>query len=98
MSNNITYPDDFQELLNAAVAKYGEAILIVLAIEELSELQTELCHHLRGRGSNVTEEMADTILMLRQLENIFDNYQQVDRYVQQKLERLRRRLEENDHA
>lgn len=96
--NHTLFIDDFQSLLDAAVAKWGKPILIVLAIEELSELQTELCHHLRGRNANVAEELADTILMILQIENILDNQVEVDKMIRQKVARLRERIAAPEQA
>jgi NTP pyrophosphatase (non-canonical NTP hydrolase) len=90
--NDTLYPD-LQNLLAEAVEKWGKDILIVLAIEELSELQTELCHYLRGRSdANVSEEAADVILMLCQLVDILNIQDEMEYILDSKIARLRERL------
>lgn len=62
------------------VEKFGAEKQIIVAIEELSELQKELCKYLRGaylpkHPSNlvhIAEEIADTEIMIEQLKLIFD--------------------------
>lgn len=59
----------FKELID----KYGDKQVIV-AIEELSELQKELCKYLRGKGNieNITEELADVQIMINQMQMLFE--------------------------
>lgn len=60
-------------ILEGAIQKFGIRHQVIVAIEELSELQKELTKWLRGRGKheNMMEEMADVSIMLNQLELIF---------------------------
>jgi arginine/lysine/ornithine decarboxylase len=46
---------------------------IIIAIEELSELQKELCKMLRGSANNknLVEELADVVIMLQAIQTIF---------------------------
>lgn len=39
------------EVLQRALDTYGSSMQIVVMMEEMSELQKELCKNLRGRGS-----------------------------------------------
>lgn len=93
-----------------AISHYGEAHQIIKAIEELSELQKELCKFLGGlmEGTYVnntdkrdrakcliTGEMADVEIMLRQMVLIFDNEQAMEAVIDGKLRRLRVRMEES---
>lgn len=80
----------FKELID----KYGDKQVIV-AIEELSELQKELCKYLRGKGNvdNITEELADAQIMINQMQMLFeiDSYvleQKIDEKVLRTKERL----------
>lgn len=76
------------------IEKYGEKQLIV-AIEELSELQKEVCKHLRGKGNreHIIEEIADVEIMLEQLKYYFSiSYEEVDEIKKYKLERTKERL------
>ena len=53
------------------LAKYGIEAQVVIAIEECSELQKELCKALRCKqtwnAESVKEELVDTIVMCQQL-------------------------------
>ena len=57
------------------IQKFGVKNQIIVAIEELSELQKELCKYLRDKTNirNISEEMADVEIMLEQLKIIFEN-------------------------
>lgn len=57
------------------IEKFGAKSQIIVAIEELSELQKELCKYLRDKTNirNISEEMADVEIMLEQLKLIFEN-------------------------
>jgi Flp pilus assembly CpaF family ATPase len=64
MRNNI-----YHQLIN----KFGTKNQCIVAIEELSELQKEICKYLRGLGNleNLAEEIADVEIMLEQLKIIY---------------------------
>lgn len=78
-----------------AISQYGGDNQVIVAIEELSELQKELCKHLRGNTNteHIAEEMADCEIMLDQLKMIFCNNELIDMYHKQKIQRLNMRLE-----
>lgn len=84
-----------QEVFKAALDKWG-ATQVVVAVEELSELQKELCKYLRrkARLSNIAEEMADVEIMLAQLKIKFRNTEEVEMWRKFKIDRLEGRLEE----
>lgn len=78
-----------------AIDIYGELNQKVVAIEELAELQKEICKDLRGKGNriNLTEELADVEIMLEQLKEMYlIDTQALDLIKRQKLERLDRRI------
>lgn len=62
-------------ILQKLIEKFGAKSQIIVAIEELSELQKELCKYLRDKTNirNISEEMADVEIMLEQLKLIFEN-------------------------
>ena len=62
------------ELYSGLIDKYNDK-QIVVAIEELSELQKELCKHLRDKTNmqNIIEEIADVVIMVEQLCIYFGN-------------------------
>src|SRR5680860_504054 len=57
------------EIYGLALKKYGIEKQMIKCIEELSELQKELCKHSLGQGSieHITEEIADVEIMLEQM-------------------------------
>lgn len=83
------------EIVRQAIDMFGEQSQIIVAIEELSELQKELCKLLRGHYhiSNMSEEMADVEIMLEQLKLIFNNRDNIENWKQTKLLRLKLRTE-----
>lgn len=65
---------ELKEIYEKLIDKFGEKAQVIVAIEELSELQKALCKYLRGQTNfeNIVEEIADVKIMLEQLELIFD--------------------------
>lgn len=63
-----------RKIYDKALETYGKDNQIIVAIEELSELQKELTKYLRGKldENHLIEEMADVYIMLEQLIYIFD--------------------------
>ena len=59
------------------------------AIEEFSELTEQLARDLNGQGdrAHIAEEMADSYIMLAQLELIYGNHTDVVEFVREKLQR-----------
>lgn len=82
------------EVLKAAISHYGERMQVIVAIEELSELQKELTKFLRGQADekHINEEMADVEIMLEQLKLMFGNRAAVTHWEHKKLTRLESRL------
>ena len=74
---------------------------IYVAIEELSELQKELCKFLRAIQNlkahtfsqiNIVEEIADVYIMLEQIKIYFDiPKEKIDNIIQQKIDRTKER-------
>ena len=83
-------------LLQRAIAKWGEDAQMKMVLEEMSELQKEICKLWRGKDNRdaIAEEVADVVIMLDQLELMLDIQYQVEQYRQKKLRRLQKRLEE----
>ena len=76
-------------ILEGAIKKFGYRHQVIVAVEELSELQKELTKWLRGKCNPacLLEEMADVSIMLNQLQLIFGD--PTDQEIA-KLERLER--------
>lgn len=64
-----------KKLFDNCIEKWGRHSQILMAIEELSELMTVLCHSLRKNKlfskNHLTEELADVKLMLDEVQYIF---------------------------
>lgn len=81
---------DIQKFIDIVISKYGTEHQVTVAIEELSELQKELCKFIRKSGnlSNIAEEIADVQLMLWQMQTVFDvRQEEVERRVKYKIDR-----------
>ena len=59
--------------LEEIIKYFGKEKQIIKCVEELSELQKELCKSVNGKGNldNIIEEIADVEIMLKQLKIIF---------------------------
>lgn len=75
---------------NAALVKYGAENQMIVAVEELSECQKEVCKILRGGRDfrHLAEEIADSMIMLEQLTMIFSLQDCVENYMELKINRL----------
>lgn len=84
-----------KELYEKAFNKWGDKQLVV-AIEEMAELQKELTKALRGMPciNNISEEVADVEIMLEQIRQIFNLGISVEVVKKHKLERLEERLKD----
>jgi heme oxygenase len=78
-----------------AADTFGNNMQIVVALEELSEVQKELCKALRGKVNtfNLAEEVADATIMLEQIRQMFNINEQVCGYMDEKVLRLQHRIE-----
>lgn len=82
------------EILKQAIVKYGKDAQVKMAIEEMSELTQALCKNFRGKGNaeNIAEEIADVEIMIQQLQIIFNNRNDVNRFYELKIKRLKNNL------
>ena len=83
------------EVLQRALDTYGYDLQIMMVLEEMSELQKELCKYLRGKYSpaNIAEEIADVEIMLEQMKMLFFCSDEVRDVRRRKVERLKERLD-----
>ena len=93
----ITVSDE--EILQDAINTYGRNSQINIAMEELAELIQALSKFNRDNSDwntvdNISEEMADVIIMLSQLEIIFGNSEDINTYIANKLKRLYDRIKD----
>ena len=81
-----------------AINTWGVESQTTVAVEELSELQKAICKYKRNPDSadmdNVAEEMADVMIVLKQLVAMFRNDGAVLKWYHVKTERLMERIEE----
>ena len=79
-----------EEIYLKLIQKFGVETQSVVAVEELSELQKEVCKMLRKIGNvhNLAEEIADTLIVIEQLMLIHDCESEVVLLKQQKLQRV----------
>ena len=98
---------DGNKTIDAAIIEYGENAQMDIAIEEMAELTKAICKRKRtgatgpeavaARG-NLIEEVADVFIMLVQLVRMFDGAEEVQQTVDEKLHRLKGRLERGGRA
>ena len=86
------------DTLQRAIMKYGREKQVLVAVEEMSELQKELLKNCNRNADNmqqILEEMADVYIMLKQLMMIYHyDINDLNTYISRKQERLRNRLDE----
>ena len=94
--NKIPYEDRAQVYTNALIC-FGEKAQMIVALEELSECQKEICKILRGKGNldHLAEEIADATIMLEQLRLFFQVNELVCQKMDEKVSRLDNRLKES---
>lgn len=81
------------ELYRKAIGNYGEAAQQIVAMGECSELIQAISKKLRGRETNLEEEIADVEIMLEQLK-LMSNESLIEEIKESKLQRLEKRLNE----
>lgn len=61
-------------LVARTIEKYGEGKQLIVGIEELSELQKEICKALRGKADrdHIVEEFGDVLIMLSNIKQIYN--------------------------
>lgn len=88
-----------QKLFEEAIEKWGKVAQIDMLLEETTELQLELHRIKRNRNDgldNLAQEMADTYIMLAQMQAVFKGtnlLELVESWVTIKLARLKIRVE-----
>ena len=87
--NKINYDQRVQTYINAFI-HFGEEMQLVVALEELSEVQKEICKTMRGYSNldHLAEEIADATIMLEQVRLIFNLNDLVCKKMDEKIKRL----------
>jgi NTP pyrophosphatase (non-canonical NTP hydrolase) len=87
--------------LTKAIKFFGKEKQLIKSVEELSELQKEICKELIGEGSleNIAEEMADCRIMMSQIELIYGSsfMEKVELKMNQKIKRLKSILDKKEN-
>lgn len=96
------------ETLEKAISRFGKNAQIDMAIEEMSELTKALLKERRVSKKhgftahpemieiaeeNISEEMADVIIMMVQLQIIYNNNEKVSSFINRKVKRLKSGLD-----
>lgn len=86
--------EERREIYAAAIMQHGAQLQAVVALEELSEAQKEICKFLRysGNADHLAEEIADAAIMLEQMSMAFHIRTQVCSWMDRKVQRLADRL------
>ena len=87
--NKISYEQRVQTYTNALI-HFGKANQLVVALEELSEVQKEICKTMRGDANldHLAEEIADATIMLEQVRLMFGLNDLVCEKMDEKIQRL----------
>ena len=87
------------EVLKQAIETYGKEKQSMMALEEMAELQKEVCKSSRGNNNHdeIVEEIADVLIMIEQLKIMHDvKYRELNEMFNFKINRLKERLETSD--
>lgn len=97
--NKINY-EERTKVYTDALKTFGATAQLVVALEEMSEVQKEICKALRGDCNtlHLAEEVADATIMLEQVRQIFGINDEVCRAMDEKVARLHQRIEEKKAA
>lgn len=97
-SLNLIPYDQRAEIYDAARQKFGDDAQLILAMEELSELQKEICKRFRGKDNEfqLADEIADATIMLEQLRRIPGLNELVCKRMDIKVMRLADRVEDKN--
>ncbi len=94
------FADENSDLFSRNLQSHGKTRQLLKCCEEMSELNVELCKYAGCSISDLDDfdfgavysEMADVIITLTQAMNILDCFDDVEKEVEYKLERLNMRL------
>jgi hypothetical protein len=97
--NKINY-EERAKVYSDARDTFGANAQLAKALEELNEVQLELCRFLTGRGNvlHLAEEVADATIMLEQVRQIFDINALVCDTMDRKVLRLQQRIEDTKNT
>lgn len=90
--------NDEKTVFQTAIEQYGTFAQTLMLLEEMSELQKEICKSWRGKDNReqIAEEIADVEIMLAQVKIIYDVAEDAEKWRNAKVKRLWERLGGND--
>lgn len=96
--SKISYEERVKTYTNALIS-YGTERQMIVAIEELSECQKELCKELRDKGDleHLAEEIADVLITMEQMVLFFGIQDRVEEWMDSKVQRLDKKLRVEAH-
>lgn len=94
--NQVCYGER-ERVYRDALKVYGQRLQETVAIEELSECIKEVCKMQRGVGvrGKLAEEIADATIVLEQLRLMYDMNEEVCAFMDQKVRRLEKNIEQD---
>lgn len=87
----LSQKDDMEQI----ISHYGKQAQKLMVLEEMAELQKEVCKSFRGKRNRdeIIEEMADVYIMLEQLQLMYGiNDEVLEGIAQEKIERQMERM------
>ena len=93
--NKISY-EERATVYTDALQTFGPNMQMIVALEEMAELQKEITKALRGNLNpmHMAEEVADATIMLEQVRQMFNINEPVCEIMDHKIERLAHRVED----
>lgn len=81
-------------VFETAIMEYGAYAQSMMLLEEMSELQKEICKSYRGKDNReqIAEEIADVEIMLAQAKMIYGVAEEAEKWRKAKVKRLWERL------
>lgn len=85
---------DEKTVFQTAINEYGYYAQSMMLLEEMSELQKEICKSYRGKDNaeQIAEEIADVEIMLAQIKMIYGVAEDAEKWRNAKVKRLWERL------
>ena len=91
------YTSGQRSIMAEIINYYGHESQKMMLLEEMSELQKEICKDMRGKTNQeaITEEVADVLIMLEQIQMMYHiSETKLHKITNEKLHRQLRRIEE----
>lgn len=93
----MTYTSGQRSIMAEIIGYYGHESQKMMLLEEMAELQKEICKDMRGKPNQnaITEEVADVLIMLEQIQMMYHiSETRLHAITNEKLHRQLRRIED----